>query len=260
VHVSEFLASVVTASQLGLEVNTPLGHAYMIPRWNKHAGAYEATLQIGYLGFIELARRSGKLRSIYAHCVWPDDRFHYQLGLRRDLVHEPRDWEERTEAHLCYAYAVAHVEGAEPDFEVLTKAQVLQRRDRGGYDPKKVSPWKTDFEQMAQKTAIRALWRWLPRSAEMAKAEMVDVSSDLGRSPTALLEEEQTRMLARGGVYVDPQHDEPEEDDDSKSDQFNEATPHHDPETGEVFEGAPPTDYTPASDSEWESGFKGGPK
>src|SRR5512142_2316460 len=42
------LASVVQASELGLELTGPLGHAFMVP----YAG--QATFQIGYKGFFEL--------------------------------------------------------------------------------------------------------------------------------------------------------------------------------------------------------------
>src|SRR5690349_20981980 len=51
---TSFMACVLQSSQLGLEVNTPLGHAYLIPRRNSKAGIVECTLLVGYQGMIEL--------------------------------------------------------------------------------------------------------------------------------------------------------------------------------------------------------------
>ena len=41
-----FIAALLNAAQLGLEPNTPLGHAYLIPYKNK--GILECQFQIGY--------------------------------------------------------------------------------------------------------------------------------------------------------------------------------------------------------------------
>ena len=47
-----FLAALMNAAQLGLEPNTPLGQAYLIPYNNK--GVLECQFQIGYKGLIDL--------------------------------------------------------------------------------------------------------------------------------------------------------------------------------------------------------------
>ena len=59
-----FMGSLMNAAQLGLEPNTPLGQAYLIPYKNK--GNMEVQFQIGYKGLIELAYRSGEFANIYA--------------------------------------------------------------------------------------------------------------------------------------------------------------------------------------------------
>ena len=48
-----FLAALMNAAQLGLEPNTPLGQAYLIPFQNK--GVLECQFQLGYKGLINLA-------------------------------------------------------------------------------------------------------------------------------------------------------------------------------------------------------------
>lgn len=51
-----FLAALMNAAQLGLEPNTPLGQAYLIPYKNK--SVLECQFQIGYKGLIDLAYRN----------------------------------------------------------------------------------------------------------------------------------------------------------------------------------------------------------
>ncbi len=50
-----FIAALMNAAQLGMEPNTPLGQAYLIPYRNK--GTLECQFQLGYKGLIDLAYR-----------------------------------------------------------------------------------------------------------------------------------------------------------------------------------------------------------
>lgn len=67
------------AAQLGVEPNTPLGQAYLIPYRNH--GQLECQFQLGYKGLIDLAYRSGEITSISAHEVCENDDFEYELSL-----------------------------------------------------------------------------------------------------------------------------------------------------------------------------------
>ena len=84
-----FVGAMMTAAQLGCEVNTPLGQAYLIPRWNSKKGSTECQFQIGYKGLIDLAYRSGEVSTISAHVVYENDEFEYELGLEPVLKHKP---------------------------------------------------------------------------------------------------------------------------------------------------------------------------
>ena len=75
---ASFLGAMMTAAQLGLEPNTPLGQAYLIPFRNK--GTLECQFQLGYKGLIDLAYRSGQITVIQAHTVYANDEFHYELA------------------------------------------------------------------------------------------------------------------------------------------------------------------------------------
>ena len=82
-----FLGAMMSAAQLGLEPNTPLGQSYLIAYRNH--GNLECQFQLGYKGLLDLAWRSGEIVSIYAETVYENDEFHYNLGLSPDLVHIP---------------------------------------------------------------------------------------------------------------------------------------------------------------------------
>lgn len=168
------MGRIMEAAQLGLEPNTPLGLYYLIPRRNNRLGTTECTAILGYQGMVELARRSKQLRSISARVVREGDEFRYTYGLHPTLTHVPQD---DTDAKVTHAYAVAHLADAEPIFEVLSAKQIHARRDRSA--ARKAGPWVTDYEAMCCKTAVRAIWKWLPKSAEMALAEEVEQRNDL---------------------------------------------------------------------------------
>lgn len=207
---ASFLGSVLSAAQLGLEPNTPLGHAYLIP----YKGT--CTLQLGYRGMMDLARRSGEVTSLYAHVVRKGDKFTVKLGLEQTIEHVPSEDERRDEQPMTHVYAVAKLKSGEPVFVVLTRGQVDKFRARSMAG--KSGPWVTDYEAMAIKTAVRRLFTWLPQSAEMARAVAVDEAPETGKDQSTAFDASVTEALEAHGVEVS----------------LPEPTEAHDPETGEV--------------------------
>ena len=97
-----FLGAMMTAAQLGVEPNTPLGQAYLIPYWNGKAKVLECQFQLGYKGLIDLAYRSGEVSTIMAQVVYENDEFEYAFGLEPKLVHRPAQ-HDRGEPVSVYA-------------------------------------------------------------------------------------------------------------------------------------------------------------
>lgn len=190
-----FLSAVMQASQLGLEINTRMMHAFLIPYENKRKGEYECSLVIGYQGFIELATRSGRVSSIKATAAYEGDRFEYEEGLNPVLRHVPGRNTDRSPGKLTHVYAIARLKDGEREFAVLDKSQVEDRRKRGGN--RRLSPWDTDYEAMAAKSAVRALWKWLPKSPELAQAEAIEVAAE---THTPVNDPEINDMLASQGL------------------------------------------------------------
>lgn len=200
---ASFVSAIMACSVLGLEPNTPLGQAYLIPFNNRRKGVKEVQLIIGYQGEMDLVRRSGQVASIQAFPVFKGDEFSYQLGLRPDVRHVPCDVADRENpANLTHVYAVVKLKdtGADPIFVVLTRQQVEASRMRGASGHKIATPWDTDYVAMALKTAVRAVFRWAPRSAEMAVASAVEERSERGATIAPALPVEATEALLGTGA------------------------------------------------------------
>ncbi|PKP62225.1 recombinase RecT [Candidatus Atribacteria bacterium HGW-Atribacteria-1] len=174
-----FLAAIMQSAQLGLEPNTPLGEAYLIP-YNSKTGL-KCQFQIGYRGIITLAQNTGQYRSIYAHPVYKNDKFSFQLGLHKDLVHIPAD---EPEGEPIYYYAVYHLLNGGFDFSVWSRKKVELHRDKYSKSAKFTdSSWQTDFIAMALKTVVKSVLNYAPKSIELAKQLAMDETIKTGIAP-----------------------------------------------------------------------------
>lgn len=180
--------AVIQASQLGLEPGSALGHCYLLPFNNKSTGTKDVQLIIGYRGMIDLARRSGQIRQIVARVVYEEDEFSYQFGLHEDLQHVPSRLPAKQRGRPTHYYAVAQLMGGGAQWDVLTLEEVEDIREQS--KAKKFGPWVTHFDEMAKKSVIRRLFKYLPVSIEMQSAVGVDEMADAGVSQqnAALLE------------------------------------------------------------------------
>lgn len=192
-----FMAAIMQCAQLGLEPGNALGHAYILPfdKRKKVNGRWEvvgtdATLIIGYRGMLDLARRSGQILSIEARAVYDSDTFHVAFGLNPDLKHEP-NWDVADRGELRFVYAVAKLKDGGTQFEVMSRPQVEAVRDesqgwqsarRYAKDGAVNSPWASHFEEMAKKTVLRRLFKYLPISIELATAIYDDERGDQGET------------------------------------------------------------------------------
>lgn len=167
-----FLAALMNAAQLGLEPNTVLGQAYLIPYNNK--GKLECQFQIGYKGMIDLVYRNDHVQSIQAQCVYENDYFEYELGLNPKLIHKPV-WKDRGELILVYAlFRLANNGFA---FEVMSKEDIDTHAIKysKGYSSS-YSPWKTNYEKMAQKTVLKKVLSCCPLKADFLRGIALDES------------------------------------------------------------------------------------
>jgi recombination protein RecT len=164
------LQSVMKSAELGLDCVGTLGQGYLVPYYNSKIQAYECQFIAGYQGLIELARRSGNIARIESRVVYENDQFDFEYGLNQRLVHKPQFTGERGKI-LC-VYALAELKDGSKQLEVMTIEEVEGIRNRS--KAKESGPWVTDFSEMARKTVVRRLAKYLPLSPELVKVIEAD--------------------------------------------------------------------------------------
>ena len=155
-----FLRAVKIAAELGLEPNGPLGHGWLIPYGR------EAKFVPGYRGFIELAHRSGEVVTMTARVVYEGETFQQEEGLTPILRHVPRYDIDRSPKSIVLVYAIAKMRDGTVATEVMSRADVDGIMARSASAKSRRSPWTTDYAEMARKTPIRRLAKYLPLSSE----------------------------------------------------------------------------------------------
>ncbi|MCH5188284.1 MAG: recombinase RecT [Oscillospiraceae bacterium] len=160
------IGALLTAAQLGLEPNTPLGQAYILP-----AGK-ECRFHLGYRGLLALAHRSCQLMSLEAHTVHENDEFEYEFGLEPKLRHRPSmgDRGEMVAVYACY-----RLTGGCCGFEVMSKADIDRHRGKFG-DSSDSGLWDKAYEEMCKKTVLKRLLKYAPLFGGFADAMNADGS------------------------------------------------------------------------------------
>lgn len=201
-----FLSALMMSAQAGLEPNTVLGQAYLIPYGDK------VTFQIGYKGILELAFRSGMYKSIYAHEVFKNDEFNYEYGLDKQLRHIPAD--EPEGEPVCY-YAVYKLKNGGEDFVVWSREKILRHAKKYSKTfNKSGSSWQSSFDSMALKSVLIAALKYSPKSVEMQKAIMFDetIKGEIKENmeDVSNVEIDLSQAVEADYIVVDEQDQEPE--------------------------------------------------
>lgn len=207
-----FLGAMMQAAQLGVEPNTPLGQAYLIPYGNK------VQFQLGYRGMIDLAYRSGEVQNIQAHEVYENDTFEYELGLNPKLRHVPA---LKDRGNVILYYAVFKLTNGGVGFEVMSKEDVetFAKKKSKTY---RNGPWQSDFDAMAKKTLVKRLLKFAPLKSDFVRAVTADetiksvISENMADLPdeTVTIDAETTTPTENadyeeipmpGDLYTDPE-------------------------------------------------------
>ncbi len=141
--------------------------AYLIPYKD------EATYMVSYKGMIELAMRSGEVSKVESRIVCENDDFVCEFGTEQKLLLKPA-WKSRGE--MVAVYAMAQMKDGSIIVEVMSKEDVesIRKRSKAGNS----GPWVTDYNEMARKTAVRRLAKYLPQAKDLIMADD-DVLDDI---------------------------------------------------------------------------------
>jgi recombination protein RecT len=161
-----FMGALMQAAQLGLEPNTPLGQAYLIPYGNK------VQFQLGYKGLIDLAYRSGEFQAIDAEIVYENDLFEFEYGLNADLKHIPA---MKDRGQPVYAYGLFKLKNGGFGFKVMGYDEVVAHGKRFSKTFAK-GPWTTDEAEMVKKTILKKVLKYAPIKVELVREIATDKS------------------------------------------------------------------------------------
>ena len=174
---ASLVGAILTCAQLGMEPGL-LGEAWLVPYRNTKTGVMEAQFQLGYLGMVKLFWQHPLASYIDAETVYENDEFTWSMGLHPDLRHVRRPGPRG--APTGWWYSVARLHGGGYAFQVMDRAEVQEHRMRSN-SPNSPA-WTKDYNAMAQKTCVRQMFKFLPKSvtANQALAQDGLVRTDLG--------------------------------------------------------------------------------
>ena len=166
------LSAASIAASLDLPILPSLGRAWIVP----YKGV--AQFQIGYLGYVELAQRSGLYKSINVNTVYEGEVVKWNK-----FTEELTYGEQEGDAAIGYCASFELLNGFRK-VVYWTKDAVIKHAKRfsKSYNSSS-SPWQSDFDAMAMKTVLAyTLRHWGPMSIEMQKAMAEDAEKPLDLS------------------------------------------------------------------------------
>lgn len=188
------LSAALLGEALNLSPSPQLGQFYMVPFDNKKKGCKEAQFQLGYKGYIQLAKRSGVYKKINVISIKEGELISYnplEEELEVNLIED--DYERESTPTIGY-YAMfeevngyrhsiywskqkmlAHAEKYSFAFYKNGGAKSLELLEQGKIPEKDLwkysSFWFKDFDGMAHKTMLRQLIsKWGTMSIDLQKA------------------------------------------------------------------------------------------
>lgn len=162
------IGAAMVAATMQLQVIPTLGQCYIIPYGKK------AQFQVGYLGLLQLCQRSGQFKKILAAPVHEGE---YVSGDEFDEEYIFDKKQKKSDKVIGYMAKFELLNGftkvAYWDIDkVKAHATKFSQAFRAGFN----SPWKSDFDAMAQKTVLKSILKFAPKSIEMQNAVTFDQS------------------------------------------------------------------------------------
>lgn len=181
---TSIMNAAMKAATLKLPIEPSLGMAYVVSynrnekRGNTWVKINEAQFQMGYKGFIQLAQRSGQIRNINCDVVYKEEFLRYDKVY--GTLHLTDEQVDSGEVEGYFA-SLELINGFRKMIfwkkeKVIAHAQKYSKTyDKNTGDFKPGTPWKTEFDAMAQKTLIKELLsKYAPLSIELQKAILAD--------------------------------------------------------------------------------------
>lgn len=158
---ASIIQAVLNVAQTGLTLNPISRLAYLVPR----SGA--CCLDVSYQGMVKLITDTGSVVTVYSHVIREGDEFIQTLGTSTEIVHNPK---LGNKGEIIGVYAVAILKDGTKQIEVMDISEINEIRDSSeGYiafksGRAKSAIWNDHFPEMARKTVIKRLAKYLPKT------------------------------------------------------------------------------------------------
>lgn len=170
--ISLFMAC-ITAAALDLPINKSLGFAHIVPYLNKKTGITEAQFQMGWKGYVQLAKRSCQYKNIAVSEVYEG-----QLIDENPIDGNTYDWAaKKSDTIIGYVAKFKELNGFEKELYMSTvdvenhALKYSQSYKSPNKWTKENSPWTTNFDAMAKKTVVKLLLNsWATLTIEIQEA------------------------------------------------------------------------------------------
>lgn len=203
---ASFIGALLKCAMLGVEPGDGLNQVHLIPFKD------EVQVILGYQGMIEIALRSGNVDMIMSGIVYKDEEFNYEINSDKGIVwnhnrkfsrRDPRNfWDE---AAVVYAWGKLRNGSIICEPMGIDEVKYIREQTKKSNKP---SPWDTWPDQMSRKTAIRRLYKSLPKSSTMAEAYSFTGEDETGEKQNLAHYAKQTAPELAGGVPDDGGNDE----------------------------------------------------
>ena len=155
--------AIINVALTGITLNPALKYAYLVPR--KVKNELKCILDISYMGMIKILTDAGAVKNVDAGVIYANDKYDFRKGSDPFFKHQPALSGRREKIG---AYAIAYLRDSGFQFEVLGKEDIEKVRSTSeswkNEDGRKYSPWETWEDEMWKKTALKRLFKLLPKT------------------------------------------------------------------------------------------------
>jgi recombination protein RecT len=155
--------AVVNVGLTGITLNPALKYAYLVPR--KVRNELKCILDISYMGMIKILTDAGAVKNVDAGVIYSNDKYDFRKGSDPYFKHQPA---LSNRGDKIGAYAIAFLRDGGFQFEILGKEEIEKIRATSesykNEDGRKYSPWETWEDEMWKKSALKRLFKLLPKT------------------------------------------------------------------------------------------------
>lgn len=166
------MQSILNTVQVGLSLNPVLKLGYLVPRYDRQSRKSICAFEPSYQGLVKLATDSGSVVSVASHLVYENDHFEVSYGTNESVEHKPTF---KNKGEIIAVYAVATLPNGSKMVDVMDLDEVHDIRERSdsytAYKANKIKScvWVSDFGEMARKTIIRRLFKYIPKTEKFER-------------------------------------------------------------------------------------------